>query len=163
MGELVRGRPSVGTRSGDYLLRSAWSGRHRHQAKFDQLLLQLVRAAGGSAPLLLDIDQFLDGHRLDDPGLADEMHMAHRPGLDSLETSDGPALAAAGDQGHVVERVDGRPGAAAAQQPCHQHGAVAQAVLFLPDGEPAANGACDPDMLLHDAPAIENSLHFVFH
>jgi len=153
----------VGTRSGDYLCSSAWSGRHRHQAKSDQLLLQLVSAAGGSAPLSLDIDQFLDGHRLDDPGLADEMHVAHRSGLDALETGQGPALAAAGDQRHVVEWMDGRPGAAAAQQPRHQHGAVAQAVLFLPDGEPAANDASDPDVLFHDAPAIEDSLHLVFH
>ena len=163
MGELVRGHPSVGPRSVDYLLRSAWSGRHRHQAKSNQLLLQLVRAAGGSAPLPLDIDQFLDGHRLDDPGLADEMHVAHRSGLDALETGQSPTLPVAGNQRHVVERMDGRSGAAAAQQPCHQYGAVAQAVLFLRDGEPAANDACDPDVLFHDAPAIENSLHLVFH
>ena len=84
MGELVRGRPSVGARSGDYLLRSAWSWRHRHQAKSDQLLLQLVRAAGGSAPLSLDIDQFLDGHRFDDPGLADEMHMGCPQGTENF-------------------------------------------------------------------------------
>lgn len=51
----------------------------------DQLVVQLVRAARNSAPLSLDIDQLLDGHRLEVPGLAGKMHRAHRQGIDALE------------------------------------------------------------------------------
>ena len=87
---------------------SARPWRNGHQAKSDQLLPHLVSPPRGGAPLPLDIDQLLDGHRFDDPGLADEMHMAHRPGLDALETGEGPTLAGAGNQRHVVERLDRR-------------------------------------------------------
>ena len=53
------------------------------------LVLVLVHVAGGSAPLSLDIEQLLDGDRLDEPGPTARMHMPHRPGLDALETGEG--------------------------------------------------------------------------
>ena len=61
----------------------------------DQLVVQLVRAAGGSAPLSLDIDQLLDGHRLEVPGMAGMMHRAHRQGHRCARNRQSPALAAA--------------------------------------------------------------------
>ena len=80
----------AGPRSGDYFLgRSALSWRDRHQAKSDQLMLVLVLVAVSSAPLSLDIDQILDGDRLDEHSPTAQMHMPHRPGLEVLETGEG--------------------------------------------------------------------------
>lgn len=53
------------------------------------LVLVLVLVAGSSATLSLDIDQLLDGDRLDEPGPTARMHMPHRPRLDALETGEG--------------------------------------------------------------------------
>jgi hypothetical protein len=58
-----------------------------HQAEPAQLLLKFVSAPGRGAPLALDIDQILDSHGLDEPGLPHEMNVAHRSCLDALETN----------------------------------------------------------------------------
>ena len=52
-------------------------------------MLVLVLVAVSSAPLSLDIDQILDGDRLDEHSPTAQMHMPHRPGLEVLETGEG--------------------------------------------------------------------------
>jgi len=129
----------------------------------DQLLFQVMSAAGGSAPLSLGIDQVLDDHRLDEPSLSDQVHVAHRASLDALKACQGPAPTGTGYQRHVVQRLNGRPGAAAAYQSGDQHCAMAQAVLFLGDCDLAAHDAGCAYVFFHHAPAIKNPLNLVFH